>query len=257
MPIIGTEDNVTNFTRNDLTSYIDKNYNTANLCVVASGSVEHDKILNLTEKYLSEIKNNKIKKRAKFKDKPKENLFIYKDINQAHLIIGGTTFGYNKKERAVSNVISNLLGEGSSSRLFQSLREKNGIAYQINTFMNSFYDISSYGVYLSTNLTSLNKARNIIMKEFDKLKSREISKRELKRTKEFIKGHVQLSLESTSNRMMRMGHSLLYFEKIKTLEESMAEIDAVTQEDILIHSQELFREENVSSVLLSSKNLIS
>ena len=257
MPIIGTENNVANFSRNDLTNYIDKNYIAKNMCVVASGSIEHDKIVNLTEKYLTGIKNTKSKMRAKYKDKPKENLFVFKDINQAHLIIGGTTFGYNKKERAVSNVISNLLGEGSSSRLFQSLREKNGIAYQINTFMNSFYDISSFGVYLSTNLGSLNKARNIIIKEFDKLKSREISKRELKRTKEFIKGHVQLSLESTSNRMMRMGHSLLYFDKIKTVEDSMAEIDSVTQEDILSHSQKLFAADNVSSVLLSSKNLIN
>lgn len=253
LPIIGTEYNIANFTRNDLTRYIEKNYLTKNLCVVASGNIEHDKIIKLSEKYLTGINNNKLNKRTNFKEKPKENLFLYKDINQAHLIIGGTTFGYNNKERAVSNVISNLLGEGSSSRLFQSLREKNGIAYQINTFMNSFYDISSFGVYLSTNLSSLNMARKIILQEFEKLKNREISKRELKRTKEFIKGHIQLSLESTSNRMMRIGHSLLYFDRIKTLEESVAEIDAVTQEDILIYSQKLFREENVSSVLLSSK----
>lgn len=256
MPIIGTEENVANFSRNDLINYIETNYSVGNFCVVASGNIEHEKIVGFADKYLNNLKSIKKRRRKKHNSQSVSNLFTYKDINQAHLIIGGTTFGYDRIERATSNVISNILGEGSSSRLFQSLREKNGIAYQINTFMNSFYDISTFGVYLSTNESSLSKANNLILAEFDKMKNKEVSKKELKRAKEYIKAHIQMSLESTSNRMMRMGHSILYYDKIKKLEVSMNEIEAVTSEDILEYSKILFADSNVSSALIASKNLL-
>lgn len=257
MPIIGTENNVAGFTRNDLTDHIEKNYIINNFAIVASGAVDHEKLLKLVDKYILGINNLKAKKRKKFNSHSANDLYVYKDINQAHLIIGGTTFGYNNVDRAASNVISNILGEGSSSRLFQSLREKNGIAYQINTFMNSFYDISSFGVYLSTNEDSLKKARKIILNEFDKMKQKKVSQRELNRAKEYIKCHIQMSLESTSNRMMRMGHSILYYDKIKSVETSLKEIESVTQEDIIEYSQVLFNPDNISSVLISSKNLLN
>jgi predicted Zn-dependent peptidase len=256
MPIIGTEKNVVNFSRNDLVNYIDANYNTENFCVVASGAVDHDELVSLVEKHLINFVTKKRRRRKKFRYKKADNQFFYKDVNQAHLIIGGLTYGYNSYDRAVSNVISNILGEGSSSRLFNILREKNGIAYQINTFMNSFYDVSSFGVYLSTNGSSIKKANKLIFNEFEKLKTKKVSSTELRKAKEYIKGHIQMSLESTSNRMIRMGHSLLYFDRIKDIEESIKEIDSVTSENIIDYSQKLFDENNISGVLISSENYI-
>jgi len=257
MPIIGTEKNITEFDRSNLLEYIGQNYSVNNFCIVASGAVDHETLVTLSENYLQNINPTKGKRRKLFHKNEVSNNFTYKDINQAHLIVGGTTFGYNKKERAVSNVISNILGEGSSSRLFQTLREKNGIAYQINTFMNSFYDISSFGVYVSTNDASLIRAHDLIYTEFNKIKNKYVSNKELKRAKEYIKAHVQMSLENTSNRMMRMGHSMLYYNRIKELEESMNEIEAVTKEEILDYSKELFGEMNISSTLIASKDQIS
>ena len=256
MPIIGTETNVSNFNRDDLLKYVDQNYNVNNFCIIASGAVDHNSIVEYAEKYLTKIKTAKSKRRKIYSKQPIENNFTYKDINQAHLIIGGTTYGYNRKERAISNVISNILGEGSSSRLFQSLRERNGIAYQINSFMNSFLDISSFGIYLSTNNESLKKGNDLVLKEFEKMKMKKVTAKELSRAKEYIKGHIQMSLEGTSNRMMRMGHSMLYFDRIKSIEESMKEINEVSQEDILDYSQILFDSSNISSTLIASKNIL-
>ena len=254
MPIIGTEKNVLKFSRNDLLKYVETHYNTENFYIIASGDIDHDALVSMTTKYLSSIKTKKSKKRRKFEPTISQDQFYYKDINQAHLILGGTTFGYNSEKRAVINLISNILGEGSSSRLFNKLREKNGIAYQINTFMNSFYDVSSFGVYMSTNLKSLKKANAIILSEFYKLTEKKVSLKELKKAKEYIKGHIQMSLESTSNRMIRMGNSLLYFDRIKPVEESIAEIDAVTNDDILNSSQQLFNSENISSIVIAPEN---
>ncbi len=255
-PIIGTEKNISKFTQSDLLQYIDHHYSIKNFYVIASGNVEHDKLVRLTEKYITKLKIGNSKKRKYFTSKKVNNLFIHKNINQAHLIIGGITHGYNNKDRAISNLITNILGEGSSSRLFLSLRERNGIAYQINSFMNSFYDTSTFGIYFSTNENSLKKAKKIVENEFDKMMQKGVTDKELQSAKEYIKGHVQMSLESTSNRMMRMGNSLLYFNRIKTIEESINEIDFVTKNDILNYSQILLNPENLSSVLISSKNNI-
>ncbi len=254
MPIIGTESNVLNFSRNDLIGYIEQKYAANKFFVVASGAVDHELLENLAEKYLTKIVPKRIRKRKSFSKSEVSSNYFFKDINQAHLIIGGTTYGYNRKERAISNVISNILGEGSSSRLFLSVREKNGIGYQVNTFMNSFYDISSFGVYVSTNEDSIKKAEKLIKIEFDKIKNKKVTNKELQKAKEYIKSHVQMSLESTSNRMMRIGSSLLYYDRIKTLEESMNEIDSVTKEDVLSHSQLLLDESNITSTLIASKN---
>ncbi len=255
--IIGTEKNIENFTQQDLLEYVSKHYSINNLYIIASGNVDHNKLIQLTEKYLTNLKVGNSKKRKLCTSQKVENVFVQKDINQTHLIVGGITHGYNNKDRAISNLITNMLGEGSSSRLFQSLRERNGIAYQINSFMNSFYDISSFGVYFSTNESSFKKAKKIVDFEFEKFREKGVAEKELQSAKEYIKGHVQMSLESTSNRMMRMGNSLLYFNKIKSEEESMAEIDAVTKNDILNYAQTLLNPENLSSVLISSKNLIA
>jgi predicted Zn-dependent peptidase len=263
MPIIGTEKNITNFTRNDLLNYVNKKYNLHNLFIIASGAVNEIKLIKLVEKYFNNNSNKSListkkqtNKRKLFVPQEPQNLFVYKDIQQAHMIIGGSTFGYKHKERAVANLISNILGEGSSSRLFISLREKNGITYQVNTFMNSFYDTSSFGVYISTNDNSLKKAKNIIEKEFEKMKTKHVTNKELKRAKEYIKGHMLMSLESTSNRMMRMGSSMLYLNKVKDVEESIKEIEAVTADDILKHSRKLLDRKNLSTVIISAKNIL-
>jgi predicted Zn-dependent peptidase len=254
-PIIGTEENIAKFSQQDLLNYIDEHYSIKNFYIIASGNVDHFQLIKFAEKYITKLKFGKSKKRKQFTQKKVDNLFVQKDINQAHLIIGGITHGYINKDRAISNLITNILGEGSSSRLFLSLRERNGIAYQINSFMNSFYDISTFGVYFSTNENSLKKAKKIVDNEFDKMLQKGVSEKELQSAKEYIKGHVQMSLESTSNRMMRMGNSLLYFDKIKTVEESMNEIDAVTKNDIINYAQILLNPDNLSSVLISSKNV--
>lgn len=255
-PIIGTEKNVSNFSRDDIIKFINKNYKTGNLCVVASGKFQHEEIVRLAEKYLINIVKDRARKKPQIGTSHIENNFTFKNINQSHLIVGGKTFGYNSKQRAISNVISNILGEGSSSRLFIVLREKNGIAYQVNTFMNSFYDVSSFGAYLSTNDSSIVKAEKIIQNEFDRMRQKKVSVKELRRAKEYIKGHVQMSLESTTNRMMRMGHSILYFDRIKSIEESMNEIEDVTRENIIDYSQNLFNQSNLSKVLIASQDYL-
>ena len=255
-PIIGNEKNLRNFKQKDLWDFVKANYGFNNLYIVASGALEHEKLILLADKYFTKDLGITKKKREVCKKEVIKNSFVFKEIQQAHLIMGRTTYGYNSKKRTGLSVLGQILGEGSSSRLFQSVRERNGIAYQINSFLNSFYDVSTFGIYYSTNDKNVEKAQSLILNELNKLKNKKVSDKELKRAKEYLKGSILMSLESTTNRMLRIAQSFIYFGKIKSVEETIAEINSVSKEMILDLSNELFDESKFSKAIISSQNLL-
>ncbi len=256
MPIIGTKENIEKFTHKDFVNYFNKHYGSNNLFIVASGNVKHEDLLKFTAKYFTKDIGKAKNKREEVKPAKSSEYFVYKEIQQSHFIIAKPTVGLTHKDRKKINLISHILGEGSSSRLFQELREENGIAYQVNTFLNSFEEISTFGVYFSTTEENWEKARELIFREFEKLKNGELKAEELQRAKEYLKGNYLMSLESLTNRMQRLANSLIYFDRLKPLEESIREIDDITLEDVVEVSKGLLEKESFSTVILSSKNLL-
>ena len=231
-PVIGKEKNIQNFRSSDLFNFHNVNYNTDGLMIVASGNVKHDELIKLTEKYISHRKPGYKRSRDKFNYNKVEDAFIEKDVQQVHTIIGRSTHGYNDKRRIPVRFLSALIGEGSSSRLFLAVREKLGITYQINSFLNSYCDTSAFGIYFSTNQNQYARVIDIIYKEFKKLKDIPITERELKKVKEYLKGGIILSLESTTNRMMRIANSILYYDKVLSVEDYISKIEKITSEDV-------------------------
>jgi predicted Zn-dependent peptidase len=258
MPIIGTEENLRKFSQPDLFNFVKEMYGFNRLVIAASGAVNHEKLLRFADKYIkTDLGASNIKRKNYLPNNSIAKLeVIDKEIQQVHAIIGRATYGYKNEKRTIANVLSQILGEGSSSRLFQSVREKNGIAYQINSFLNSFYDISTFGVYFSTNDKMMDKALAIVLKEFRKLREIKVSERELNKARESIKGSLLLSLEGTSNRMMRMAQSELYFNKIKSIDDAIKDIDAVTRENILEAANELLDEKSFIKLIIKSKNTL-
>jgi predicted Zn-dependent peptidase len=258
LPIIGTEKNIRSFTQNDLFHFVKEKYGFNKMIIAASGAVEHEKILRLVEKYFIEdlgISGVKRKYCSPSNRQAKVEL-IDKEIQQVHAIIGKLAVGYKSDLRNKVAALTQILGEGSSSRLFQSIRERNGIAYQVNSFLNSFYDVSSFGVYLSTNEKMMDKALTIVDREFRKLREHKVSERELSKAKEAMKGHFLLSLENTSNRMFRMAQSELYHNRIKSADEIIRDIDSVTPEDILELANELLSENTFTKIIIKSKDTL-
>ncbi|MCF8262659.1 MAG: insulinase family protein [Melioribacteraceae bacterium] len=254
LPIIGTEKNISAFNSQKLFDFIKKNYGFNNFYIVASGAVEHENLVKYCEKYIVKDLGITGKVRSPFHAKKSTDQSLYKEVQQSHLIIGKPTFGLKDDERIPVNILSTILGEGSSSRLFQRLREKNGIAYQISSFLNSFHDTSAFGVYLSTNDNAFLKGYGLILEEFKKLRDKPVSEKELKRAKEYFKGNILLSLENTTNRMLRIAQSVICFGEIKDLSLSIEQIDSVTREEILKVSNELLNESELVKVIISSKN---
>ncbi|MEW6194469.1 MAG: pitrilysin family protein [Bacteroidota bacterium] len=240
MPIIGTEKNLRSFKQKDLKDFVNENYTFDRFYIVACGNINHSDLIRFANKYIT--KNLKLtnSKTRELKLQQSSDLFVEKETQQVHYILGKTTYGFNDKRRIPVSVLSHILGEGSSSRLFQKIREENGIAYQINTFLNSFYDISTFGVYLSTNEKSVHKAQNLIYQELKKIREKKVNDEELNRAKEYLIGNMLMSLESTTNRMLRIAQSMIYYNKIRTVEDTVRKIQSVTREEIREFADELF-----------------
>ncbi|MEW5843686.1 MAG: pitrilysin family protein [Bacteroidota bacterium] len=256
MPIIGTEKNLRSFKQKDLFSFVKENYTTDRFFIVASGNIEHNDLIKYAKKYVTKkfkLENNK---KRDLVITPTTDLYVEKDTQQVHYILGKPTYGIKEKKRNAVSVLSHILGEGSSSRMFQKIREEHGIGYQINTFVNSFFDISTFGVYLSTNDKSVHKAEDLIFEELDKIKKKKVGQIELSRAKEYLIGSMLMSLESTTNRMLRLAQSVIYFGKIKSVEETVKDIQAVSPEEIRNLSNEIFENGTLTRVILSSKNLL-
>jgi len=254
MPIIGTEKNLRSFKQKDLFKYVNENYTRDRFYIVASGNIEHKDLIKFAKKYISKnLKVTNDNKRELIVN-PTSDLHVSKETQQVHYILGRSTYGHKEKSRVKVSVLSHILGEGSSSRLFQKIREENGIAYQINSFLNSFFDISTFGIYLSTNDKSVNKAQVLIYEEIEKIKKKKVGDIELDRAKEYLIGNMLMSLESTTNRMLRIAQSMIYFNKIKSVEETVKHIQTVTAKDIRDLSNEIFENGTLTRVILSSKN---
>jgi predicted Zn-dependent peptidase len=255
MPIIGTEKNIMNFSQQDLFNFIDERYAFNNMVIAASGCVEHEKLLRLTDKYFSKDMGKRGGKRKLLTLAPAPDHRIVKSVQQVHMIVGKATYGFQDKKRITANILSHILGEGSSSRLFQIIREKNGIAYQINSFLNSFYDISAFGIYLSTNEKQADKAQALVLNEFKKIRDKLVSEKELNRAKEYIKGNIILNLESTTSRMFRMSNSELYYNRFVTVEEVIKMIDSVTAKEIIEIANEILEENYLTKIIISPSDL--
>lgn len=256
-PIIGKESSITSFNHDILIEYTRTNYNANNLIIGAAGAVDHDRLVDYTKKYLNNITTGKKVKRTELKLKKRNNLFIEKSIAQTYLLMGKTTVGYNSDERIKLNILSNILGESSSSRLFQRLREKHGISYQINSFVNSFSDVSTLGVFLSTSEKNVEKAYNLIIEEFNKLKEKPISKSELKRAKESFKGNYLIGLESMNRIIGNLVHSYMIHGRIRNVDETIKMIDDVTIEDIQQLAKRELDEKKMVKIITSKKNMFN
>lgn len=254
LPVIGTEKNIRKFSRDDMVDFIEKKYGFNQLTIAACGNVDHDQIVRLAGKYIVKDLGKKYIKRKSAESGGRGNYFVEKEIQQVHTIIGTSTYGYADRKRAMVNVLSHIIGEGSSSRLFQTIREKNGICYQLNSFLNSFYDISAFGVYFSTSEKFFEKSRTLVLNEYKKLREKRVTERELKKAKEYLKGNMIIGLESMSDRMFRNAQSEIYYDRVISIEESIREIDAVSADEILQIANETLSEEVLSTIVLKSGN---
>jgi predicted Zn-dependent peptidase len=158
--------------------------------------------------------------------------FQRKDTEQYHVCLGATGISRSDRRRFAASLLDAILGGSASSRLFQEIREKRGMAYSVYSFAAQYTDTGVIGVYVGTREENLGSCVEICVEQISEIAAGRLRKGELERAKESLKGRIVLSLESTSNRMSRLGKSLITDTELMTLERVMAEIDAVDGDEL-------------------------
>lgn len=242
-PIIGTEQNLKRFQRSDLQEHAALHYRPQSLVVAAAGNIAHEEMVRLARKHLGRLATNGTRKpriRGPLTTGRNGLAEYRKPIQQSHVCLGTVAYSMKHRDRYALLVLNGLLGEGMSSRLYQSIRERHGFAYAVYSFVTFLSDTGIFGVYIGTDQRNLDRSRSLVETELRRVVEKEVPAAELKRTKSQIKGNLMLGLESMSNRMMRLGGAELYLEEYQPVDEILKRVDHVSAHDIQKVAADLF-----------------
>ncbi|MEM9445560.1 MAG: pitrilysin family protein [Verrucomicrobiota bacterium] len=243
-PIAGSVQTVENFTKQALVKFWKNHYIPQNLVVTVSGCFEEHRLQKLLQKHTN------IERQGNRADSFKLKLRSYKtvqclaepkEIQQMNVSMGMRGYKRTDPRRFAERVLSIILGGNMSSRLFQTVREKHGLAYSVHTSASHFHDTGAFYIQAGLEAVNIEKAFKVIAKELSKIKNTRVSSAELKRAKDYIIGQLKLGLESTSNQMMWMGESIIGREEILDPHEVIDEVNSVTAEAVRGVAQDLFQ----------------
>ncbi len=252
-PVIGFPETVRAFSRDDLVSYVQHKYTPDRTAVAVVGNVSHAHAVALVKSAFANVDRLPEPEpvaREAVNGYRVDHKVEGRHIQQAHLVLGTRGFRMRDPRRMALSLLNTVLGGGMSSRLNQNIREKYGYCYNIYSFANMLSDTGDFGVYMATDGAKVNHAQKLIHRELNKLASQPISAQKLQQAKNQLKGALMLSLESPSNRMMRLGRMAIYQQPYRTLDEIIAEIDGVTVDNIHAVANDLFVPSQFSSVVL-------
>lgn len=249
-PTIGSAKTVSSLTPDDLREHMRRHYGPNAVLVTAAGNVDHERFVDLVASSFAGLSGVSALPEPEAPRATPKTSVKQKDSEQAYLVIGAQGLPVRDERRYALSVVDTLLGGGMSSRLFQEVREKRGLVYSVYSFQTGYRGAGLFGAYAGTSPQNVQACIDVIAQEFGKLRDVKVSMEELALAKEHIKGNLTLSLESTSNRMTRLGRNELAFGRDVTHEEIEARIDAVTVEEAQQLTRELLAEENIGLCVL-------
>ncbi|MCW3100787.1 MAG: peptidase domain protein [Chthonomonadaceae bacterium] len=231
--IIGTDKTVSGLTRDNIVDYISECYRPDRIVVSAAGNISHGEMVQMASDALGDMAGKApVRKQRKPKPTGKSKQVRKRDVEQVHFCLGTAAYGKKDTERYSLSILNNVLGGNMSSRLFQEIREKRGLAYAIGSYGRSYEDGGYFCVYGGTSPTTYDQVVELTHTEFDKVRKEGISDDELTKAKTQVRGALVLGLESMSARMNRYGDNILSYERVVPLEEILAHYDAVSHESI-------------------------
>ncbi len=251
LPIIGTSESVSGFQREALCSYMDRRYTGQNLLVAATGNIDHDEVVFWASRGLERFQNRPAQ--VSFpRPKPAPGVnYVAKEVEQVHFCIGTQGVSYSDQDEMYKLIVLDaVLGGGMSSRLFQEVREKRGLAYSVGSYMLTYTAGGAFTVYGGTGSKTWNQVQEIVRVEFDKMMNDGPTEAELAKVKRQISGNIVLGLESTNSRMMRMAKNEIVYGRQIPIEETVARIDAVTVADVREVANRILPEANIRTTAI-------
>jgi predicted Zn-dependent peptidase len=230
-PVIGRAEVISSVSRRSISAYHRRAYVAGNVVLAAAGNLEHEGLLRLLEQTARqrvEPPARRTRVRSPLVREPGPGIrFLEKDTEQFHVCVGAPGISRSDRRRFAASLLDAILGGSASSRLFQEIREKRGMAYAVYSFGSQYTDTGLVGVYVGTREENLDACLTIVAEQIADIAAGNLRDRELERAKENLKGRIALSMESTSNRMSRLGRSLITDTELLSLDRVIAEIDAV------------------------------
>ena len=252
-PILGTRETVKRFNRDAVHSYYAEVYAPANLLVTAAGNLTHDRLVSLVREHFEMLPqgppvpaDNTPSTHARIALRNK------KALEQVHLCLGVPSYPLPHEERFACYVLNTLLGGGMSSRLFQNIRERQGLVYAVFSELSPYRDTGCLSIYAGTSIESARQVVESITKEFRQLKEQRVNDEELRRAKDHLKGSLMLSLESTASRMSNLARQEMYFAHFFTLDELVESIESVTAGDVQRIAQTFFDPRQIALTVLGN-----
>jgi predicted Zn-dependent peptidase len=233
-PIIGFAETVRGVDNDTLRAFHDTTYAAPNVFVVGTGKLDPERFEATVAEKLGGLPEGKPLERVARITPPESRIFFkFKETEQYHVSLGSLGLPASSEDRYAMAALNNVLGGGMSSRLFQEVREKRGLAYAVYSYHQGYSDAGAVKVYVGSTTGNVEEAVEVIAAQLDRMREEPVSEEELRRTKEQLKSSTILALESTAARMTRIGRSIITGTELLTPEEISAKIDAVTAEDIL------------------------
>jgi predicted Zn-dependent peptidase len=243
--ILGSEETIKSFKKQDFVNYITSKYNASNMVLSAAGNVDHEKFTALADKYFTKLKNGSsvVKKPAKYEGGflAKEN----KNLSQVQFTMGFKTCSYNNDDKYKLSVLNTILLGGMSARLFEEVREKQGLVYTISDFSSQFSDCGVFGIYAGTSPENLEKLTQAICKEL-KRATTDITTEELETTLAKVKASKLMSLESTTSISHKLISDLLIFEREIPFKEVLSKYQSITVEQIQQFLSEILEKKDLT-----------
>lgn len=253
--ILGSEESVKQLGKPDIQQFIANTYNTSQMVFAVIGNYDFNKLIKLTEKYLGTVPaNTSVKHRQKPVVQPGQLLTLQKPISQLHGMIGSLAYDSSHQHKSGLLLVNNLLGGmGMSSRLNLEIREKYGIAYTIESNYTPFTDTGIFSIYFGTDEEKAGKAIKLIHKELRKLRENKLGAVQLHQAKQKFIGQIALAEENRLSLIISMAKSLIDFNCIDTLQQVFDKINAVTAEQVLEISNQVFDTSNLITLLFEPR----
>ncbi|MDD4981317.1 MAG: pitrilysin family protein [Candidatus Omnitrophica bacterium] len=251
-PIIGRVDSLLKVDRKGLLSFKHNYYNASNMIISAAGNIDEDELNKGVSKIFSALPKageNMFIKARDGQSKARVKVF-HKETEQTHMALGFKGFRRGHPLRHAVGLLHVILGANMSSRLFNEVREKRGLAYEIGTAVKRFYDTGAFLVHAGIDNRKVPDAISLILKELVKAKESLVKEGEFNRAKEFYIGQLKLGLEDTMEHMLWIGETTATLDKIYSLEEIINEVNRINKEDILKCARFLFKEDNLNLSLI-------
>ena len=250
-PILGTKQTIRGFDREQVEKYYRQYYTPSNILVTAAGNLNHRELVKISEGHLGDLK---ARQRPALEKAPRPHApLVFRNkssLEQVHVYLGVPSIPMSHESRFACYILNAILGGGMSSRLFQNIREKQGLAYAVYSELTMYRDAGCMLIYAGTSLKSAGKVVDSIVHELRQLADHKVTQEEMRRAKDHLKGSYVLGLESTGSRMMNLARQELYFKRFFSLSEMLERIETVTADEVQKLAQEFFDPKTMAVAML-------